>query len=211
MKTKLYFRTWLAISIFLLQTLKSQTILTPSEGANTNGKQIRITLGTGGKEKAPTTVIKTVDLQQLAVTMELRAIELRNEAAGSEGDTKKLLLEEAINIEKLAIMMQIEAYEQSGIKNYALFKSKGQTIRALLLGPGLDEDIFKPVTLHIGFAERNMKLAVEMREEANAENKPAVKLGRLSNADEKEVLALNEQDQAIDLIQTNRRTSLSLR
>jgi hypothetical protein len=46
----------------------------------------------------------------------------------------------------------------------------------------------------------NMRYAYEMREEANAMPTTGAKLGSLSNADEKETLALGEQTQAITIL-----------
>jgi hypothetical protein len=45
-----------------------------------------------------------------------------------------------------------------------------------------------------------MRYAYEMREEANAMPTSAAKLGSLSNADEKETLALGEQNQALNIL-----------
>jgi hypothetical protein len=50
-------------------------------------------------------------------------------------------------------------------------------------------------------AEKLIRMAKEMREEANAQPNNASKLGNLTNAEDEEVLALNKQQQVFDIIE----------
>jgi hypothetical protein len=194
----------MVLSFCLIQSLYSQNNSTT--GSSQANKQIRIKLGALEKTSAKKEM-NSAELQQLAYNMEAQALQLRKALRNNPSLTEELL-KDAENLENTAALLQIDAFEISGRLNRAHFNANRLEINALLLRSNFDEDVYQPVTLLITLSEREMKMATEMREEANAEKKPAVKLGRLSNADEKETLALNEQDKALGILKKNKSLTL---
>ena len=96
--------------------------------------------------------------------------------------------------------MMITALELSGVKNKEAYTLNKATINQLLEKTNLSAITAKQAQSLLSDAEMNMRFAYEMREEANAMPTLAAKLGSLSNADEKETLALGEQNQVLNIL-----------
>lgn len=149
---------------------------------------------------APTAKQSELNLKQKAEELSLKSKYLREAAVNNTGLTKSELIEEANALYKQAEQMFITALELSGIQHkeeYALNKS---SINQLLEKSTVSAIAGKQVQGLIAEAEMNMRFAYEMREEANAMPTSAGKLGSLSNADEKETLALNDQSKALSIL-----------
>ena len=98
--------------------------------------------------------------------------------------------------------MLIKALEESGQKNKETFTLNKANINQLLSITNISAVAAKEANNLISDAGMNMRLATEMREEAYSMPTNAAKLGSMSNADEKEVVALGEQTQVIHILKT---------
>lgn len=206
MKAKLYSTVLCLAFYFLMQSLHCQ-----NSSTDLNSKQIRVTLG-GKQNQAKLTDEKAPgDLDLLADEMTLKAAALRAEARKTGSEMKERLLNEATTIEAMALQIQIDALELSGKKHAEQFKINNQTIRTMFLNYTITRDAGNSATQLNSSAARDMKLAREMREEANSEQRAGARLGRMGNANEKELLALDEQRQAMVILQKSHSTSMTLR
>ena len=140
------------------------------------------------------------DLLKLAEALSYQSRRLKNEAATKSGNEKNKLLNEASLYERNCLLKQIEASEIFGTISQVKFNSNKETIKKLLASVKLEVAKISRTKHLISSAERDMQLAKELREEAYTRTSLAAKLGSMSNAEEKEVLALGEQSQAIDLL-----------
>jgi hypothetical protein len=210
MKTNLYLRVCIAFIVIASETLNAQNT-TQSISILDATKQIRIKLGAAPDKTKTLKTVSAEELQQLAAGMEEQAGKLREESKNKSELTQNKLLEEALNLLKLSVSLQIEAFELSGRMNTSQYFENRSTINTLLINARLESEIVSSVSQLVSLAERHLKLAIEMREEANAEQLPVNKLGRLSNADEKELLALHHQNDAIALINKHTHGSISSR
>lgn len=96
--------------------------------------------------------------------------------------------------------LQIEKLEVSAKQNREKFAANRMAFYSLMNMADLnDKTIFQAQQLNkeANFA---MKMANEMREEAYAEKSIQAKLGRMSNAEEREIFALVKQEEAIGII-----------
>ncbi len=111
------------------------------------------------------------------------------------------LKEEAKTAEQSYLNKQLEASELSGKISLHKFNENKKTILVLF------SKIPQNTTLHSSAkslnteSERLMKLANEMREEANAQLTLYAKIANLSNAEEKELLALAKQDEILAMLE----------
>ena len=212
MKTKIYFSLLLALSIQVM--VNGQT---PGNQAKDDNFGMVLKYHDEGKKElmdgkaiikedkvavrtAPTAKQSEQILKQKAEELTLKSKYLREAAVNNTGLTKTELIEEANSLYKEAEQMFIAALELSGVKhkeNYSLNKA---SIDQLLEKSTLSAIAGKQVQSLIADAEMNMRFAYEMREEANAMPTSAGKLGSLSNADEKEVLALGDQNKAMSIL-----------
>lgn len=214
MKTRLYISTLLALTIQVMvngQTPGNQASKTDNFGMGLNysneaapKKQLM-----DGKEiiqdnvvvrTALTTKTSASNLKQQAEDLILKSKYLREAAVNNTGLTKTELLEESNTLYKQAEMMMITALELSGAKNKEAYTLNKASINQLLSKANLSAVASKQAQSLITDAEMNMRYAYEMREEASAMPTLAAKLGSLSNADEKETLALGEQNQALSVL-----------
>ena len=140
------------------------------------------------------------DLLKLAEALSYQSRRLKNEAAGKTGSEKEKLLNQAAQYEKNCLLKQIEASEISGSISQIQFSSNKETIKRLLASIKLEVAKISRIKQLISSAERNMQRAKCLRDEAYTRNSLVAKLGSMSNAEEKEVMALGDQTKAIDLI-----------
>lgn len=142
-----------------------------------------------------------IEIMKQAEEMEEKAQILRNQA--------KLILQEATKLDKQAIVTKIVASEVSGKLCNEKFILHSQNTDSLIKTAKTNESILSQIKNLIHSATREIKLAKEMREEAYSWSNNAAILGSLSNAEEKEFLALNKLSEAETiLIKSNRPESI---
>ncbi len=148
----------------------------------------------------PTTKASGQSLKIQAEELALKSKYLREAAVSNTGLTKTELLEESNTLYKQAELMMITALELSGVSHKETYTLNKASLNHLLEKTNASAIAGKQAQSLIADAEMNMRFAYEMREEANAMPTSAAKLGSLSNADEKETLALGEQNQALNIL-----------
>lgn len=114
---------------------------------------------------------------------------------------KEKLITEARAIYKLYEMKRITFSELTAKMNYTKFDENKMTINTLLETYNGGYVVPKMVNQLSDEAEISIRMAKEMREEANAQPNNATKLGTYSNAEEKETIALNKQGEAVHLLE----------
>lgn len=214
MKTRIYISTLLALTIQVM--VNGQTPGNPVSKDDNFGMGLTYSdkaspkkqLMDGKEVIQDKVVVRTVpntrtpaqNLNQQAEELSLKSKYLREAAVNNTGLTKTELMEEANALYKQAELMFITALELSGVKNKEAYTLNKTTINQLLEKSNVSAFAGKQVQSLITEAEMNMRYAYEMREEANAMPTTAGKLGSLSNAEEKETLALGEQTQVINIL-----------
>ena len=213
MKTRIYLSTLLALIIQVM--VNGQTQGNQASGNDNFGMVLKYhDEGTkkqfmDGKEviqdkvavaTVPSAKSSGQTLKQQAEELSLKSKYLREAAVNNTGLTKTELMEESNALYKQAEMMFITALELSGVTHKESYTLNKANISLLLDKSNVSAVAGKQVQSLIADAEMNMRFAYEMREEANAMPTTAGKLGSLSNADEKETLALGEQNQALNIL-----------
>ena len=140
------------------------------------------------------------ELLKLAEALAYQSKRLRNEAATKTGTEKEALLTEATKFETNCLKKQIEASEIFGTISQVKFNSNKESIQKLIVSEKPDESRLNRTRELVSSAEKNMQLAKELREESYLRPNLSARLGVMTNAEEKEVLALGEQGRAIDLL-----------
>lgn len=213
MKTRIYLSTLLALIIQVM--VNGQTQGNQASGNDNFGMVLRYhDEGTkkqfmDGKEiirdkvvvaTVPSAKTSGQTLKQQAEDLTIKSKNLREAAQKSSGLTKTELIEESNALYKQAELMFITALELSGVQHKETYNLNKAGLNQLLEKTNASAIAGKQAQCLISDAEMNMRLANEMREEANAMPTSAGKLGSLSNADEKETLALGEQNQALNIL-----------
>lgn len=111
------------------------------------------------------------------------------------------LKEEAELAEQNYFTKQIEASQLSAQISFQKFQENKKTLLVFYTRTSKTNNIYAQVTLVDNESERLMKLAKEIREEAAAQISLQAKVGSMSNAEEKETLALNKQIEALGMIE----------
>jgi hypothetical protein len=149
------------------------------------------------KQTAPSAT--TDDLTELAseaANIKTTYEALRASAVQKTGNEKAVVLNEALEMEQEYIAKQIELcmlrYKRTG----KTFQENKQFIN-LLMASIDNEAITQKAEQLNNEADYNFRLAQEMREEANAQFTPTARLGEMSNAEEKEVIAISKQQQTV--------------
>ncbi|PBQ33563.1 hypothetical protein CNR22_17880 [Sphingobacteriaceae bacterium] len=140
------------------------------------------------------------ELLKLAEALSYQSRRLKKEAETKTGNEKVQLLAESAKFENKCLVKQIEASEIFGAMNQVRFNSNKETITKLIVSVKLEEPQMVKTRKLIFSAQNNMRLAKDLREEAYQSASLPVRLGTMSNAEEKEVLALGEQSQAISIL-----------
>jgi hypothetical protein len=112
----------------------------------------------------------------------------------------KKLRDEAIHVEIQSLYKQIEASEISAKISLQTFETNRIIILDLFTRIPKNNTSYTKAQGSYSESERFMKLAKEIREEANAQLTVQAKYGDMTNAEEKEALALNKQEEALDLL-----------
>lgn len=204
MKTRLYISTLLALTIQVMvngQTPGNQAIKGDYFGMKLNYQdEATVKEDKVAVKTTVTTKESAQNLKQQAEDLILKSKYLREAAVNNTGLTKTELLEESNTLYKQAETMLTTALELSGVKNKEAYTLNKAALNQLLEKTNLSAISSKQIQSLVADAEMNMRYAYEMREEANAMPTSAGKLGSLSNADEKETLALGEQSQALNIL-----------
>ncbi len=133
--------------------------------------------------------------------------QLRSAAAGKTGNEKATMLDEALGMEQeyfaARIQLAILQYHHTE-KTY----QENKTFIALLIEGIGDDALTRKARLLSEEADYNFRLGKEMREEANAQFTKAARLGEMSNAEEKELLALSQQQQSVSELKKLNRSFL---
>lgn len=145
----------------------------------------------------------TAALQELLKqSEELNALsqKLRTESKDKHESVKKILLTEATNLDRQTQLVQVAASELSAEISYYKYDANKTTIKKQVTKVG--ENNVPDYTKNLIFdSEKIIRLAKEMREEANAQPSIAAKLGTMGNAEEQEALALAKQVEALNQLE----------
>ena len=185
MKTLTYLPTLLALTIQVMVIGQTQ---------GNQARKIRVDI-MGPKEPIKMNYVNS------NITLSVQEYEqLLEQAHQLKVDAKKLR-EEAVSIETQYIIKQIEASEVSGKISLQKFEQNKVTILDAFTRIPKNTSTFTKANLSYTESERFMKIAKEMREEANAQLSIQARYGDMTNAEEKEALALNKQQEILDLFE----------
>lgn len=127
---------------------------------------------------------------------------LRKAATVAKQNNEKLkLLNQANEVYKVYEIKEIKASNALAQINLEKFTENKTIISTLLIdykGGAIYVKLVNKLTDEADFA---MRMAIEIREEANAQPNNSAILANYSNAEEKEVVALNKQEEAVDILQ----------
>ncbi len=217
MKTKIYLSTLLALTIQVMVNCQTQENQASQNklGAISRHTAFGVSKIEAAQPKIVVTknnlIVKTVllsspslptGLKQQTDDLVLKSNVLREAAQKTKGMAKTELISEANEMYAQAVNMLINALEISGQKNKETYSVNKANINQLLEKTNISAYAGKEAQSLISDANMNMRLATEMREEANAMPTVESKLGSMSNADEKEVVALADQNQVIHILKT---------
>ena len=145
--------------------------------------------------------VNLTDLLKQAKELNNAAQEFKNAAKTKQGDEKKELNKEALFFEKQFVLKQIEISELLAQETYQKLYQNRNYIGLLLKTIQSDDYTSTLANSLNNEAEKCIRMAKEMREEANAQPNIISKLGNMTNAEDEEVLALNKQQQVFDVIE----------
>ncbi len=184
MKTTAYTLTLLALTIQVMvngQTQDNQTL------------KIRMNI-TGSSPSLPK------DLKITATSVTDQNIESIIKEANDLKDAEQKLKAEVSSVQQKFILKQIEISQLKAKLAYEKFDLNKTTINGLLKRPEYKPIVIQKTEVLSSEAEDAVKMAKEMREEADAQLTLEARLAEMSNAEEKELLALTKQQQAITLL-----------
>ena len=183
MKTLTYLPTLLALTIQVIVIGQTQ---------GNQARKIRVDI-MGPKEPVK------MNYANSNVTISIKEYEqLLEQAKQLKIDATKLR-EEAVSIETQSVIKQIEASEISGKISLQKFEHNKIIILEAFTRIPKNNITFTKASVSYLESERFMKIAKEMREEANAQLSIQAKYGDMTNAEEKEALALSKQQEALSL------------
>jgi hypothetical protein len=142
----------------------------------------------------PEAILKQAD------ELTLKSQTIRNDANSKSGAEKDKLVKEAEDLEKQAEQKQIEASELSAKIALSKFDVNKENVASILAASKSDEATTNQAKALMEEAEQAMKRAKAIREEANAITNNAAKIGSLGNGEENELIALNKQNEALNLL-----------
>ena len=133
------------------------------------------------------------------ITISIKEYEQLLEQANQLKVNASKLREEAISAETQSVMKHIEASEISGKISLQKFEQNKIIILDAFTRIPKNNTTFTKATISYTESERFLKIAKEMREEANAQLSIQAKYGDMTNAEEKEALALSKQQEVLTL------------
>jgi hypothetical protein len=216
MKTKISTTILLALSIQVMvngqtqgnpvnvqSNISEKKILSPLDGQN-QAKHMaassKITTPIAQKTNITLSAATVEELLRLAESISAQAEQIRNVAKTKSPKEKNKLLAEVRTLEEQALTRQVEASEVTEKLNQQQFYHNKITIRILVSNFNGEKNTLVYTYNLIIESEKDMKLAKEMREESYAQANLASRLGNMSNAEERELLALSKQNQVIDVL-----------
>jgi len=125
---------------------------------------------------------------------------LRDEAKTKQGEEKIALIKASSELLKQSEIKRIQASEISGRLSLEKFALNSIVFNNMLFTSVAEEITIDKAKEINSEAMHNFKMAKEMREEAYSMKTNSAKLGTMNNAEEKEELALNEQESAISIL-----------
>lgn len=146
-------------------------------------------------------------LGQQAGDMKSTVEQLRTAAIGKTGNEKAAMLDEAFAMEQEYIAARIELAILQYHRTEKTYLENKTFIALFIEGIG-DDALTRKARLLSEEADYNFRLGKEMREEANAQFTKAARFGEMSNAEEKELLALSQQQQSVDALKKLNRSFL---
>jgi hypothetical protein len=138
-----------------------------------------------------------------ATTLKTTALELRKTAKTAASNEKQLLINEAISFENDYLLKQVEVSNIKAKMTYTKFSKNKELIFNLIENIKDNAELLAKINLLNTEAEYLLKVGKEMREEGNAQLTLQAKYGALTNAEEKEVVALGKQYESIQTIEKN--------
>lgn len=143
---------------------------------------------------------------KVAMSFKLTAKELRRNAEVAAPNEKQILINEAISFENDKLVKELEISNIKAKMTYSKFSKNKELINTLTEKVKDNIELIVKVNQLNLEAEYLLKVGKEMREEGNAQLTVQAKYGAMSNAEEKEVLAINKQYESIQLIEKNNST-----
>lgn len=198
MKTNIYLPTVLAVIIQAMvngQTAGNQTSQINKTLITTESSVVNVTYS------MKSNTVNLTDLLKQAAELNTTTQSLKNAAKTKRGDEKKELTTEALFFEKQLVNKQIEISELQAKQTYQKLYQNRNYISVLMKTIKDDEYTINLVSTLNTDAEKCIRMAKEMREEANAQPNNISKLGNMTNAEDEEVVALNKQQQVFDIIE----------
>lgn len=198
MKTQLQLLTALALIIQVMvngQTQDSQITQIRKTLISNESAVVNVTYS------IKSNTINLLDLVKQAKELSNTSQTFKDAAKTKRGDEKKELLNEALFFEKQFVIKQIEISELLAKQTYQKLYQNRNYISLLMKTIKDDEYTMNLATNLNSEAEKYIRLAKEMREEANAQPNNVSKLGNMTNAEDEEVIALNKQQQIFDIIE----------
>jgi hypothetical protein len=198
MKTNFYLPTLLAVIIQVMvsgQTQDNQITQIRKTLISNESAVINVTYSIRSNS------INLLDLVKETEELNTTSQTFKDAAKIKKGVEKKELLNEALFFEKQFVIKQIEISELLAKQTYQKLYQNRNYIGLLMKTIKDDEYTTNLANSLNSEAEKFIRMAKEMREEANAQPNNASKLGNLTNAEDEEVLALNKQQQVFDIIE----------
>ena len=136
-----------------------------------------------------------------------KAQKLRGESQTKTGTEKDKLLNEAKAAEEEGNEKNLQAAEITKTDNATIYTTNTDNLNTLIDGKKASESDIAEAKKLMDEANVTFKQATSIREESNSLTNIGAKLGGLSNAEEKEALAVNKQQQALDLLKKSDATA----
>lgn len=141
------------------------------------------------------------ELQKQSEELSSLSQKLRSESKDKHESVKKILLSEANNLDRQTQLVQVAASELSAEISYYKYDANKSNIKKYVTKNGGEQNVPQYTKNLIFDSEKIIRLAKEMREEANAQPSIAAKLGTMGNAEEQEALALSKQVEALNQLE----------
>lgn len=146
-------------------------------------------------------------LGEQASDMKSTVEQLRTAAKEKTGNEKAAMLDEALSMEQEYIAARIQLAILQYHRTEKTYLENKTFIALLIEGIG-DDALTRKARLLSEEADYNFRLGKEMREEADAQFTKAARFAEMSNAEEKELLALNQQQQSVSELKKLNRSFL---
>lgn len=215
MKTQIYLTTLLALAIQVMVIGQTRVNQVESSRARTlpvlGGVKAKVIAKTSESPENNvyfTSESRTELLKQAEELLSDVRI-LRNEAENNSGPEKEGYLKQANIIYKQAEANQVKAAEIAAKINKETYRINKENLNAILGIIESDSYANNQARNLISDASVNIRLGQEMREEAYSMPTGGSKVGSLVNAEEKEALAISQQEKALELLKNGNPQQLS--